>query len=683
MLALFRQFPLSATAFVALMAAVSNAMAQSCAGDGAGGALVIGDGRTYRCVENLKGDYERILVESGARRAGESIVGNAGTIGSLDIAAGAQIDAQSARFLGNGGIVQMLVNRGDLSIPVFIDNGERGNIWYIYNEGRITRGGILNFGEIGNIFNRGVYQASETYIDNRANARIGRIENSSLIDITASQPAIFNQGAIGVFLNSSEIRGNGHAIINEGRIQRLTNNGTINSVSNTSSGYIVLLDNFGTIGRVVNNGLIESMENGGHLIMQNRLPLNYTIYIESRTRYGRLVYDASTFAPVGTMRFSLQFAQAIKKNPEDGTYARVIEGVPAENLYAGTLEGRYRNRRWRLEDPDGDLNWDLVLWTPQGAPRYVDPDNTLAMLQQSAAQVRGQISQQQASLVAILNYDSNVFGNENLSVSFLGRYTALIGETSQGAGGLVAAYRINSNLRLGAFVDYAPWYANPSNMRQSSTQPTFGAFAVYEERPDLVGWNGRLSFGYGQSLLTVTRPAALDDTEAGSGKSTLSGFGAAGEISYGVRVGASLVALPYVGLRYTDVSRSSYAEWQTQSVAFPITYSTYAQRLTTATVGVRLSGSFNPQFGYFVGAGVEYDIGQNMGRYRGSSAIEGLETFSFTTDSYANRLRATGAVGISYVPAQNQKLTAEVGLWQQAFSANPVFNTVVKYSVGF
>lgn len=312
-----------------------------------------------------------------------------------------------------------------------------------------------------------------------------------------------------------------------------------------------------------------------------------------------------------------------------------------------------------------------------------DSANTLTAITSSAGDVRNQLVAREAVLTSALDYDSNEFGKNNMSVSFIGRYTGLSDSTSEGAGALVAAYRITPNIRLGAFVDYAVSRDTPTGIKHGDAEPTVGIFSVYEQNTDRTGFNARVAGAYNHGSMTMTRDASLTDTEAGSGKAGMNAFALSAEAGYGVRIAPTFVAVPYLGIRYTDVTRKGYAEAETTDVTAPLSYSDYGQKLTTALGGVRFHGEIGERVSAFVGLGAEYDIDRKMDAYSGTSSITDLETFSIATNSHPNRLRASVSAGVAYKVAANQSLSGQIGLRQQAYSADPSVVSMVKYSVGF
>jgi hypothetical protein len=320
-------------------------------------------------------------------------------------------------------------------------------------------------------------------------------------------------------------------------------------------------------------------------------------------------------------------------------------------------------------------------------PERVNRVATALSLLGSSAAVRNQIDLRQNVLTTMLGYDSNTFGAQGISVSFIGRYSGLGDSLGEGAGALVASYRLLPTLRIGAFIDYAVAREGNDGIRQGDAEPSFGGFAVYQSAPDLTGLNARVAGAYTHGRIEVTRTSAIPLAEPGSGKASLSGYAFGAEAGYGFGLAAyglkDMVAVPYVGLRYADVTRGAYAEGATDAVTKPLTYDDYSQRLTTATAGVRLHGKLFGDFSYVVGLGAEYDLDRHMGNYSGTSSIAGMAEFGLTTHANANRLRAAGSVGVDYKIAANQNFSAEFAVRQQAYTRDPAYSTLLKYSVGF
>ena len=591
-----------------------------------------------------------LITPSGVITASPSVSLLAGTAG---IALTNEGTLNGSVYVSGGTLTGAIINRG-------LMDGTDATI-NIRASGQVN-GGIVNYGTLRT-------QAADSHvIALRANSTLaGGIINYGLIEnigsasgfqfsgIRINSPASFSGG----IENYGTIRSvNGSGITNTGAIDRISNYGTI------SGAYAGIYNSGGTIGTLANAQ--GSANTAGALVYNGTLPGTYNVVINGQT-YGQLVGQNL----VGTMGFGVVSQSVVSP----GTYSGVLQGVTSSNLDMTTTSGIYGRQKWILSDNNNDLSWDLFV--------AADAINTRAALASSATQVLNGINLQQAALITILGYDSNVFGPNNVSISAVVRDTSSGSQANEGAGALVAAYRFTPAIRAGLFIDYAPWQSQPSGLQASATQPTWGGFAVYEQQADGTGVQARAAIASGRNTVTITRSALLEGTEAGRGKASLNGWGAAAELGYGLRLAQQYVAMPFLGLRYTDVTRGSYSEWQSTFVASPLTYNALAQQLTTGTAGLRLNASITPTVHAFIMAGVEYDFGQTLDPLSGTSPIEGLESFSVVTSNYANRVRATGAAGLSIQPQPNQKLSAEVALFQQAYTSNVAVTGLVKYTVGF
>lgn len=591
-----------------------------------------------------------LITPSGVITASPAVSLLAGTAG---IALSNEGTLNGSVFVSGGTLTGAIINRG-------LINGTDATI-NIRASGQVN-GGIVNYGTIK------TEAASSHAIALRANSALtggilnyGLIENSGptnspvLSGIRINSPANFS-GGITNYGTIRSIPGSG-----------ITNTGTIDQISNYGSiigGYAGIYNPGGTITTL--NNAQGSANPSGALIFNGTLPSNYNVVINHQT-YGQLIGQSLS----GSTRFGVTSQTLVSP----GNYVSVLEGFSTNNLDPSSLTGTYGRQKWQLTDSNNDQSWDLFI-----AP---DPVNTSLAIANSASQLLDSMNLQQAALIAVLGYDSNVFGPYNVSISAAVRGTSVGGNANEGAGAIIAAYRFNSNFRLGVFLDYAPWQNQPSGIEAGAIQPNWGGFAVYEQKDDGTGFQARASIARGGSELTLTRSATFEGTEIGRGKANLMGWGAAGEFGYGFRINTQFVATPFLGLRYTDIERSNYSEWLGTHTVSPLTYNSVAQQLTTGVAGIRVNAALTTSMSGFVMIGAEYDFGHNLDRLSGTSAIEGLETFSVSISNNTNRLRATGAAGLSVQPAANQKISAEIGVYQQAYTNNTAVTGLVKYSVGF
>jgi len=312
-----------------------------------------------------------------------------------------------------------------------------------------------------------------------------------------------------------------------------------------------------------------------------------------------------------------------------------------------------------------------------------DAANTTRALRANSANLRNLMIQRTAALAGMMDYDCPTFDSYGVCLSFQARYSGM--ETlNDGAGVLTAAYRLSPNLRLGGFIDQGVTRNAPTGLRMNAQPPSFGVFAGFNQREDGLGLQGRVSAAMNRGDLRVTRDASLDNTEAGSGKARLAGSAAAMELGYGVAWAGALRATPYVGLRYTTVSRAAYGEDAVSgTVDYPIAYTALHQRLGSATMGLRLNGMLGESIGYQLGAGLDYYLYRSASPYAGTSLIADMETFALPLAGATRRASPLGSVALFYQIDRTQRLTGNVSLRGQAFSAQPSISVMGGYQAAF
>jgi hypothetical protein len=556
-----------------------------------------------------------------------------------------------------------------------------GSVNSFTNLGAIDTASIIeNHGNISVISNYGSLIGSSSPILNQPNGTIGAINNFGTISASGFNTAIYNGGAISSIFNSGTITGV-FAIGNDGSIESIINRGVINGTFEgiANNGLINSLVNYGTITSspynlnvgISNFGIINDLKNASYLTLIHNLPRAYSAIINSPSSYGQLAVPAG--GALGVMNFRVSEESRLAK----GTYSNLLYGVTTANLDASSFASTVGRYQWQLVDPNGDLNWDLVV-------TWLGPtvENTLASLQANQSSIDSLIAVRSAALFNMLDYDCKGFGPNNLCVSFQARYTG-VNNQNEGAGVLTAAYRVSPSLRVGAFIDYRAVDNTPTGLKTSNDIPSFGAFAGFSSTPDGIGFQGRISIAYNTGNISITR-SVFADTEPGYGKTSLTSFGSVAEVGWGFAIIPTMIATPFIGLRYTDIGRGGYSETAvSNSVEFPLSYATYAQRLTTGIAGVRLMGMLSDNFTYQLGFGIEYDIMQNLNNYSGTSAIADLEVFSLQSTAATNRTRGFGGLGLAYSIDQNQKLTGNVIVRGQPYAAQPSITTLIGYQIGF
>ena len=216
-----------------------------------------------------------------------------------------------------------------------------------------------------------------------------------------------------------------------------------------------------------------------------------------------------------------------------------------------------------------------------------DTDTSLNIL---ALYLKGAINYQGSSLNQSLNYDCSYFGKNNFCMSGGLRNTNTKDNDSQSAV-VIAAAKINNQLRVGGYIDEVVRKNFDSKMKLTNNTPMIGVFAKYNEQGDF-GLKASLSAGYIDQDVKSTRTVS-GTSEPGSGTSSINTTGIQAEIKYGINHSAFLTVSPYVGYRNTQTTRDKYTEETSSSVTSPLTYNKIKQNEETLFAGVELKSHFN------------------------------------------------------------------------------------------
>ena len=275
---------------------------------------------------------------------------------------------------------------------------------------------------------------------------------------------------------------------------------------------------------------------------------------------------------------------------------------------------------------------------------------------------------QSAALNAGLSYDCTVFDKEGLCLSTGGRYSTTNSPNATSTSGLlIGSYKYDKNIRLGAWVDQNLSTNNADGVKLGNSKPMLGVFGVWSERNDGLGYEVKVSAGYGEKDLTVTRTADYQ----GSAKVNTKGIQSVS--SYGIALDADWIAAPYAGVKYVSISRSGY----TEGGSSPLTYDTLRQETTSAVAGVKFTGKIDPQTFAVLSAGVEHDLNHNVGQYSAGSS----NTTAFNSD--VKKTRPVVSAGVYYDIDKTQRVGLNATHRQEAFQSTATTSALATYTVGF
>ena len=273
---------------------------------------------------------------------------------------------------------------------------------------------------------------------------------------------------------------------------------------------------------------------------------------------------------------------------------------------------------------------------------------------------------QSAALNAGLSYDCNVFDKEGMCLSTGGRYsTTNSPETNTTSGLLIGSYKYDKNTRLGAWVDQNLATSNTTGIKLSNSEPLFGVFGAWAERNDGLGYEVKVSAGYGDKDVAISRTSSLE------GSSKLSSRGIQTVSSYGMAIDKDWIAAPYVGVKYISIKRGAYSE------AGGLTYNNLRQETTSAVAGVKVTGKIDAQTFTVLSAGIEQDLNHNVGQYSAGSS----NTTAF--NSNPQKTRPVVTAGVYYDIDKTQRVGFSATHRQEAFQSTASTTALATYTVGF
>ncbi len=304
---------------------------------------------------------------------------------------------------------------------------------------------------------------------------------------------------------------------------------------------------------------------------------------------------------------------------------------------------------------------NLYIYTGSSSAPSVD-------LAPNAYALRSVYNMQSVALNAGLSYDCNVFDKEGLCLSTGGRYsTTNSPQATTTSGLLIGSYKYDKNVRVGAWVDQNLSTQNADGIKLSNNAPLFGVFGVWAERNDGLGYEVKVSAGYGDKDVTVTR------TSTNEGSSKVNSRGLQTVSSYGIALDSNWIAAPYVGMKYVSLKRGGYTEGGSSA----LTYDNLRQESTSVIAGVKFTGKIDPKTFTVLSAGVEQDLNNNVGQYSAGSS----NTTAF--NSNVQKTRPVVSAGVFYDIDKTQRVGLNAMHRQEAFQSTASTTALATYTVGF
>lgn len=471
------------------------------------------------------------------------------------------------------------------------------------------------------------------------------------------------------------------------------------------------------------NGVIADGSMAGDVVLNGGGTLALTA---ANTYSGPTTIDAGTLALIGsgsisastavTNNASLDVTQATGNVALGGSYAQSANGTlkmtmaPVANQQVnvvgtaslgGTLSlaaaaGTYRAGRYTLMTSAGlggstfsALTTNLASVTDYSYRLAYDANDVYLDLRSSAADTMGSIQALGADLNKVYNaqygmaqlglsYDCKLFAQNNLCLSIGARTTHSRADgTLYDGAALIAAYRAQPDVRVGAWIDQNESRKSTLNVTAGNSTPMFGAFAVWNEHPQTgEGLEIKVSAAYGRKDLALTRPVS-GTSERGQGNSSLSTLVAEARLGYDIRLDERTSVSPFAGLRHADLSNTGYTEGS--DVFSPLALAKTRQSASSVIAGVNLYDKPEGPMGLDLSLGVEHYISTHAAQLN-ATGIDGLSAVQMSPVLSPNRPFASAS--LRHDIAKNQHLLFGLSHSKQFTHSEWVNSATVRYVIG-
>lgn len=491
--------------------------------------------------------------------------------------------------------------------------------------------------------------------------------------ITVSGDPVFNVASGTTTTASGVITdgvSSGDVVVQGGGTLNLTNTNTYTGPTTIDSGSTLALSGNGSIAN-------SSVANSGAFNIQNTAS-NVSVAGFSQTSTGNLLMNIS---PTNNQQVNVtgaaSLAGVLSLNASAGTYTAGKYTLLTANGVTGTF-GSFTSNLSSFTRLGYTLSYDANDVYLNFLPNLLD---TQSSLQANVAALQGVYALQSGTVNNSLNYDCNNFGTKGFCVSTGGRYSNASESTANTTSAMIiAGYRINDHLRIGASADqnlYNTDVAQIASVR--SNTPLMGAFVVWNQNADKTGFETKLAAGYNNSDLNVNR-SIVGTSEAGQGSTALNTLSESITASYAFKLGENYRLSPYAGVRHTSVSANGYTEQSTANVTTPLSYNGLNQESTSALLGLRLAGQVYKNTTVQTSAGFEEDMQNAVNNYS-ATGLAGLSAITFNPN--IQRTRAVVNFGASYELAKGHHLGFNTIYRQESFQGVDTKMAYVNYSMGF
>ena len=547
------------------------------------------------------------------------------------------------------------------------------------NSGTITGG---DAGSGGNVTSSGIG-------GNGGAAAAGITVSGTITTLTNSGTITGGDAGNGGNVIGSGIGGNGGAaaagITVSGTITTLTNSGTITGGTAGSGGSGAGIPGNGGAAELagirVTTGTIGTLNNlqgasSNALRYRGVLPTSYNIIVNSPSDFGKLLASGGVS---GVTAFGISSLSAGASIISTAPYSAVLDGITNTQLgITGTSQAGTSNGYTYLLSTAGGNIWDLIISAFAQGPSAADTQSSIQTL---AGKLRSifNASAISSNFANMNTYDCNLFDAKGMCISAGGRYTTVDSPNSNSTSAVVVVgYKATPNIRVGGFLDQNINNNTPSGINISNKNPLMGAFVVWNQNQDGLGYQVKLANAYQDKNVDTTREV-IGTSEAGKGTTDLTTQSYVGELSYAFNYNDKTLLRPYLALRHTMIKQDAYTE---TGVATPLSYDSLEDRSTTALLGLKLNHQLTPKTTLTASLGIEQDLEHSVDDYSATSTgISGLTSENFN-DSI-KRTRPVASAGAYYAVSKTQRIAGDIYYQQLPFQSTGSTTAYFNYTIGF
>ncbi len=308
--------------------------------------------------------------------------------------------------------------------------------------------------------------------------------------------------------------------------------------------------------------------------------------------------------------------------------------------------------------------------------------DTQSSMRYQVSQLRSAFNTQTVAANFALNYDCNVFDAKGMCISAGGRYTTIDNPNiNNSAATVTLGYKVNSNIRVGAYLDQNIHISNPASIDISNNTPLMGLYAVLNKEPNDLGYQVRVANTYQDKDVTQTR-TVFDTSEAGTGRSSLKSQSYLAELSYAFQYEDKTLVRPYAGLRYTHLKQNGYTEETTNTVTDPLTVAALRDKGTTALLGVKINRSLTDKATLTAQLGLEQDFHHKVDQYSATD-LNGSDLTAIAFNGNIKRTRPVASMGAFYNVTRTQRASATINYQQTPFHSTGSATAYFNYMIGF